>query len=234
MEGRFLTEERIIQFRQHLISEEKSANTVDKYMRDVRVFSGFLAGREIAKEIAVAYKQKLVNDAFHHRLILRRSNAARQDRDAIVLRHFIVRLVQHNFGLPVGKHTCFQVITLQNPCDAAEIPERVNVRCDPTFLIHGEKGFHIGVSAAGQYGNKDVCRNRFSCIRVDDGGGIPGPVHLHDISGLVLQMHSGVCLYDVIVVVFVELCGLVRQFSGKPALLTVFQLKQFQRNAAAL
>ena len=64
MEGRILTEERIIQFKQHLISEEKSANTVDKYLRDVQVFTGFLAGREVAKEIAVAYKQKLMDDGY--------------------------------------------------------------------------------------------------------------------------------------------------------------------------
>lgn len=64
MEGRFITEERIIQFRQHLVSEEKSANTVGKYIRDMRAFVGFLAGREVTKEIAVAYKQKLVEDGY--------------------------------------------------------------------------------------------------------------------------------------------------------------------------
>ena len=64
MEGRFLTEEKISQFRQYLIAEEKSANTVDKYLRDVQVFTGFLAGREVAKEIAVAYKQKLMDDGY--------------------------------------------------------------------------------------------------------------------------------------------------------------------------
>ena len=64
MEGRFLTEEKIIQFKQHLISEEKSVSTVDKYLRDVRVFAVFLEGREVTKEIAVAYKQKLVEDGY--------------------------------------------------------------------------------------------------------------------------------------------------------------------------
>ena len=64
MEGRFLTEEKIIQFKQHLISEEKSANTIEKYLRDVRVFAVFLTGREVTKEHAVAYKQKLVDDRY--------------------------------------------------------------------------------------------------------------------------------------------------------------------------
>ena len=64
MEGRFLTEERITQFKQHLISEEKSANTIEKYLRDARAFNGFLAGREVTKELAVAYKQMLIDDGY--------------------------------------------------------------------------------------------------------------------------------------------------------------------------
>lgn len=64
MEGRFLTEEKIIQFKQHLISEEKSANTIEKYLRDVRAFADFLSGREATKELAIAYKQKLVDDGY--------------------------------------------------------------------------------------------------------------------------------------------------------------------------
>ncbi len=64
MEGRFLTKKRIQEFKQHLFSEEKSANTIEKYLRDVRAFADFLAGREVTKEIAVAYKQKLVDDGY--------------------------------------------------------------------------------------------------------------------------------------------------------------------------
>jgi len=64
MEGRFLTEEKIIQFRHHLIAEEKSSNTVEKYLRDAWAFAGFLARREVSKDVAVAYKQKLVDDGY--------------------------------------------------------------------------------------------------------------------------------------------------------------------------
>ena len=64
MEGRFLTEERISDFRRHLISEEKSENTVEKYLRDVRTFRAFLDGGEVTKELAIAYKQKLVDDDY--------------------------------------------------------------------------------------------------------------------------------------------------------------------------
>ena len=64
MKGRFLTDERIEEFRQYLISEEKSDNTIEKYLRDVKAFAAFLEDREISKELAIAYKQKLVDDGY--------------------------------------------------------------------------------------------------------------------------------------------------------------------------
>ena len=64
MEGRLLTEKKIEEFKQHLISEEKSENTVDKYLRDARAFAFFLSGREVTKELTVAYKQKLIGDGY--------------------------------------------------------------------------------------------------------------------------------------------------------------------------
>ncbi|MBR1811273.1 MAG: tyrosine-type recombinase/integrase [Clostridia bacterium] len=64
MEGRYLTEESLKQFKQHLISEEKSANTVEKYMRDVKVFAVFLNGCEVTKELSITYKQKLIEDGY--------------------------------------------------------------------------------------------------------------------------------------------------------------------------
>lgn len=44
MEGRVLTKETIEGFYQYLLNEEKSANTVEKYIRDVKTFMLFAAG----------------------------------------------------------------------------------------------------------------------------------------------------------------------------------------------
>lgn len=44
----------------YLIEEEKSRATVEKYMRDVRLFLAYLGNREINKETVIDYKQKLV------------------------------------------------------------------------------------------------------------------------------------------------------------------------------
>ena len=56
----------------------------------------------------------------------------------------------------------------------------------PGFLIHGEEGFHIAVATVKKGRNKHIGRDDFAGIRVDDGSGISGPVHLHDLTGLVI------------------------------------------------
>lgn len=46
-------------FEQGLILEEKSAATIEKYLRDVRRFLSFLEGRRFCKEDVIAYKEHL-------------------------------------------------------------------------------------------------------------------------------------------------------------------------------
>ena len=64
MEGRIISNETIEKFYQHLLNEEKSANTVEKYIRDVKAFMGFANGAEITKELVISYKQKLLADGY--------------------------------------------------------------------------------------------------------------------------------------------------------------------------
>lgn len=49
----------IKQYENYLITEEKSAATIQKYIRDVSVFVKWLNGREMSKEITMEYKQLL-------------------------------------------------------------------------------------------------------------------------------------------------------------------------------
>ena len=44
MEERILTADIICQFKEHLILEERSENTIEKYIRDIRAFMLFLRG----------------------------------------------------------------------------------------------------------------------------------------------------------------------------------------------
>ncbi len=69
MRGRFITKETLEQFKKYLLEEEKSTVTVEKYLRDTAAFMAYLTKREVTKELAVAYKQKLIDDGYAVRSI---------------------------------------------------------------------------------------------------------------------------------------------------------------------
>lgn len=69
MSERRLTENRISAFHEYLILEEKSGATVEKYLRDVRAFSGFADGQNVTKEVVMAYKQFLLEKGYANRSI---------------------------------------------------------------------------------------------------------------------------------------------------------------------
>lgn len=62
-----LTERTIDDFVSHLKMEEKSKNTVEKYLRDVRAFANFTTKAEITeitKEVVISFKQALLDDGY--------------------------------------------------------------------------------------------------------------------------------------------------------------------------
>lgn len=59
-----LSKERIDEYRQKLIREEKTSATVEKYLRDVRAFFAFIGQRTITKELVMAYKRQLVEKRY--------------------------------------------------------------------------------------------------------------------------------------------------------------------------
>ena len=69
MKGRILTETQIAAFAVHLKSEEKSENTVEKYIRDVRAFSAYVGTAEITKETVITYKNNLFSENYAARSI---------------------------------------------------------------------------------------------------------------------------------------------------------------------
>ena len=58
MKGRLITAKTIAEFREHLILEERSTATIEKYIRDVNMFVLYADG-EITKETVIAYKKHL-------------------------------------------------------------------------------------------------------------------------------------------------------------------------------
>ena len=59
MKERFLTAERLEDFRQWLREEERSPGTIEKYLRDVGLFAVWLGERAVSKELAAEWKESL-------------------------------------------------------------------------------------------------------------------------------------------------------------------------------
>lgn len=64
MRSRFITTEIIEKFRLYLLDEEKSDNTIEKYLRDVTALANFCKSTAITKEVVIAYKEKLIEDHY--------------------------------------------------------------------------------------------------------------------------------------------------------------------------
>ncbi len=59
MKGRFITAKAIAEFKEHLILEERSEITIEKYIRDVKVFTAYTKNTAVTKETVIAYKKHL-------------------------------------------------------------------------------------------------------------------------------------------------------------------------------
>ena len=64
MKGQILTSKAIDRYKKYLREEEKSENTIEKYLRDVRAFAVYLNGVEVTKGTVIAYKGKLLSENY--------------------------------------------------------------------------------------------------------------------------------------------------------------------------
>lgn len=64
MKGRILRNKAVEDFEKFLYKEEKSENTIQKYLHDVRAFMIFAGDSEITKETVITYKNKLINENY--------------------------------------------------------------------------------------------------------------------------------------------------------------------------
>ena len=62
MAGRVITAKMIAGFKEHLILNERSAATVEKYIRDVMAFTSYAHNKAITKETVIEYKKHLQKD----------------------------------------------------------------------------------------------------------------------------------------------------------------------------
>ncbi len=69
MKKRIVTQKMHREFRTHLLLQEKSVATVEKYCRDVKMFSEFAGDLQITKEITISFKQQLIERKYATRSI---------------------------------------------------------------------------------------------------------------------------------------------------------------------
>ena len=60
--SRIITNSMIGDFENYLCSDEKSANTIEKYLRDIRAFAVFSEARQISKSVVMEFKASLVEN----------------------------------------------------------------------------------------------------------------------------------------------------------------------------
>jgi len=64
MEDKMLSQEDLKAFRAHLLREEKSPATVEKYLRDAERFCVFARGKPVTKELALEFKRVLQEEGY--------------------------------------------------------------------------------------------------------------------------------------------------------------------------
>ena len=69
MAERILSTALLKNFEQHLVFEEKSKITIEKYLRDTRKFQNYTEGTPITKELAMSYKSFLLEKGYAPRSI---------------------------------------------------------------------------------------------------------------------------------------------------------------------
>ena len=60
MDEKTLTERNLLAYKHHLLLEERAPATVEKYLRDVRIFAGWINGKRVTKDAVAAWKDALL------------------------------------------------------------------------------------------------------------------------------------------------------------------------------
>ncbi len=69
MSEKTITQTHLIAFERHLLREEKSAATVEKYLRDARAFMLYTGSKTVSKELTVSYKKSLEDAGYKPRSV---------------------------------------------------------------------------------------------------------------------------------------------------------------------
>ena len=66
---RRITEQSILDYREHMLRRERSRGTVENYLRGVRAFAAWLDGAPVGERSAGEWKRALLRQGYHPRTI---------------------------------------------------------------------------------------------------------------------------------------------------------------------
>ena len=121
------------------------------------------------------------------------ANPCRDNSRVVIFGHFLVRPVEYGFRPGILCNTGLKIVRHQQTGHAAKVVVGMDMAVNPVFQLHVIAGFRIGEAAAGQDSHKQICFGYFTGNRVMDVQSCAGPVHLHGISGFVLDAHGCLC-----------------------------------------
>lgn len=160
--------------------------------------------------------------------------AGRKNGGSVMLRHFLLGLVEHSLGPGILDHTSLEIVRCEDAGNAAEIPVGVDMASDSCFLLHVQKSLCVSVAAVWKHSHKQVGLQLLTSVRIHQGRRLASPVHLHGLTRLVIQVHGSFRLMDIFCVVLVELGEFVGQPTVLTPLLAVFHPQQAQGNITLL
>ena len=108
----------------------------------------------------------------------------------IILRHLLVSTVQNSFIAGILCDTGLEIVRNQQTGYTTKVVIGVHVAADPVLQLHVVAGFRIGEAAAGQDSHKQICFAHLASDWIMDIQRISCPVHLHSVTGLVLDPHG--------------------------------------------
>ena len=95
MKKRILTKKQVVEFRKHLIREERSEATIYKYDRDIAGFTAFAGDSELSKELVISYKNKLIEEGYAVRSINSMISAVNSLFDFLDWQELKVKVIKH-------------------------------------------------------------------------------------------------------------------------------------------
>lgn len=205
---------------------ERQGRVSAELLRSKIIIFNFCVNMPYVFEFYLAFEDNIIL-----KIIPRVLNTGGNYGGIVILCQFLIAAVHDRFVPGILRHSGFEIVRDQQPCHAAEVFVSMDVAAQPVFKLHVGSGFRIDITTARQNSDEQVCRCALTGYGIVDGKRIAGSIHLHCVSGFMLDPHC--CLGDPCpsTIFVAELRGHVRLFAVGICLFAIFLPKKSERHA---